>query len=419
MAVDAVERARFNREDAPKLADQVGVPAPFKGESKQFAYFADDHRLVLVVSEHVGDVGEALVFGLAEKNRNGRKVVLLLPKGREFATRQRAPWLVDEVRPEIWTYSKGRVTECKQLSPEETIDAVLQWANGGKRGGPEAELRAASITVDATGFESATDPLVEWATSHTRLDPGHRQGERAWHCAGQKVLSFIVTKKELRVFAGIHDDQKNKKPTLVLLKDSVISASELQVVRNKVDEGIRLRLEGKYLKPDEHWMQSVLRRYPILVGVEDSALREVPAWRPGDKDKTFRRGYLDIVGLDGHGNIRLVEAKLAKSTDQMTLLQGIDYCVWASAYIDALRSKLSAPAASQLRLHYAVGKVGDSQRLLPPRIYNYRYAIDTDKIPFVFHEIEAWDNEAPDPRALISSKALAKNELPKGIQSPS
>jgi hypothetical protein len=37
-----------------------------------------------------------------------------------------------------------------------------------------------------------------------------------------------------------------------------------------------------------------------------------------------------------------VEAKLAKSSDDMTLMQGIDYHVWAHAYRDALAEKLSA-----------------------------------------------------------------------------
>ena len=81
----------------------------------------------------------------------------------------------------------------------------------------------------------------------------------------------------------------------------------------------------------------MLRRDPSLVGVESPALREVPAWRPAGAVDSFGRGFIDLLGLDGHGDIRIVEAKLAKSSDDMTLMQGIDYHVWAHAYRDALQ----------------------------------------------------------------------------------
>lgn len=44
--------------------------------------------------------------------------------------------------------------------------------------------------------------LVEWATDHPQLDSGHRRGERAWHCMGQKVLSIRTTNTGVAIMAG-------------------------------------------------------------------------------------------------------------------------------------------------------------------------------------------------------------------------
>ena len=94
---------------------------------------------------------------------------------------------------------------------------------------------------------------------------------------------------------------------------------------------------------------------------------EVPAWRPAAAAGSFGRGFIDLLGLDGHGDIRIVEAKLAKSSD-MTLMQGIDYHVWAHAYRNPRAEKLSAPNDAQLRLHFVIGTVGSDKKLFHPRL---------------------------------------------------
>jgi hypothetical protein len=101
---------------------------------------------------------------------------------------------------------------------------------------------------------------------------------------------------------------------------------------------------------------------PFIVGVEQPALRELPAWRPRDTVQEWGRGYIDLLGLDGHGDIRIVETKLADNADDLLVLQGLDYFVWAKAYEHALRTRLGAAKNARLELHYVLGasaKTGD------------------------------------------------------------
>ena len=62
-----------------------------------------------------------------------------------------------------------------------------------------------------------------------------------------------------------------------------------------------------------------------------------------------------LVRLDGSGNIRLVETKLARNRDDLLIFQGLDYCVWALAYEAALRRQLRAAKNARIVVHYVVG----------------------------------------------------------------
>lgn len=135
-------------------------------------------------------------------------------------------------------------------------------------------------------------PLVEWATRCPLLDPGHRSGERSWHYAGQRVLSDSRTKGGVSITADIHHGGANK-PIAVTLKDGqLLSADSLAAVQMIVDEAIE-KPKGPGSKaihrPDERWRQTILRRAPHVVGVEQPALRELPAWRPHDSVRKWGR----------------------------------------------------------------------------------------------------------------------------------
>lgn len=114
------------------------------------------------------------------------------------------------------------------------------------------------------------------------------------------VLSISRTRGGVSITAGIHYGGANK-PIAVTLKDGqMLSADDLAALRTTVDEAIEAR-KGPGSKaihrPDEHWLQAILRQAPHAVGVEQPALRELPAWRPHDSARKWGRGYLDLLGF--------------------------------------------------------------------------------------------------------------------------
>lgn len=416
LSPNLAERESFKVDVAPGLARQL--PGHLKDEhhrSKVFSYFGDSNRLVLIAGAQSEHAAWALVYGLAL--RENRRLVLVLPHDAAFATVQRVPWLTEESRPEIWLHQDSALQDAPvpERSRLDTIEAVRAHASEKSNGaGPAGELRAAS-TPKYLGEQSAgVRQLVEWATSHPQLDAAHNQSTRSWLCAGQKVLSLVSGPGLVQVRAGIHDKQRMSAPDESVALGQALTPGQVEVLQQNVASAIAARIEpgGRYCKPDEHWFQSVLRRDPSLVGVESPALREVPAWRPAGAAGSFGRGFIDLLGLDGHGDIRIVEAKLAKSSDDMTLMQGIDYHVWAHAYRDALAEKLSAPNGAQLRLHFVIGMVGGDKKLFHPRLADYASCVDSTAIPFQFHAVRGWHTQPPSSRQEINTQSFPDGEIP-------
>jgi hypothetical protein len=243
--------------------------------------------------------------------------------------------------------------------------------------------------------------LVEWATMEPLLDASHRQGERSWHCMGQKVLSIKVTTTGLAVTAGIHYSEPGKAPVPVAVgQGESLGPEQLAAIKRCVGEGIQARLTGPspVHRPDEHWLQAVIRRNPRLVGVEQPALREVPAWRPGGdgSPRSWGRGYIDLLGVDGHGDIRVVETKLASNPDDLLVCQGLDYYIWAQAYRQALIDRLGAPGHAAFEIHYVIGDTtrGKIHRssYLPAQARNLDSAVR-----WRFQTIRKWFGHPPGP----------------------
>ena len=121
MAENIASRTRFNDEDTADLAAQVGARLRWKGKgSPRFAYFTSNSRFVVVAGSQEGtNVDLALAFGLTY--RRDQRLTLLLPRGFEFPTLQRAPWLKRAVRPHVFVHSGGKLTPCKMPTQEDTI----------------------------------------------------------------------------------------------------------------------------------------------------------------------------------------------------------------------------------------------------------------------------------------------------------
>jgi hypothetical protein len=276
-----MSRQEFNDKAAPGLAEQAaGIPthSTAKG-SARFAYFADDERLVVVAGAQEGaHCDRALARGLTE--RHDRKLVLVLPQAHAFATMQRAPWFVEAARPEIWLHERGTATLPPPQSMADTINALQASRKEGLSA--EAELRAATTPMHLGDRSWGVFDLVEWATKHEALDAGHRRGERSWHCMGQKVLSIRRTTGGIRVTAGIHYTGENAPTPVEVPATGTLAPAVLGQLQEQVEGGIEHRRFGEppINRPDEHWLQAVLRADPSIVGVEQPALCELPAWRP-------------------------------------------------------------------------------------------------------------------------------------------
>jgi hypothetical protein len=358
MTEQSDERYRFNSNVAPAIASAISPYArAAKSPSKRFACFECQEGVVLVGGLQDGEYSDlALAYGLTR--RGERTLLLVLPNEYKFPTLQRAALLTgSHVR--IWTHKVkwgGSLTEPPVLARVPTADKATETLRTNKaQPSPEEELAKAT---KALHLDSATDglfELVEWATTHRHLDAGHRRGQRSWHCRGQQVLSIQRSVVGVVVRAGIHGTGDHAPTKVTIPIRGAMSGTELASIEAAVDDGVDARLTGKYHKPDEHWLQSVIRRNPKLVGIEQPALREVPAWRPKGGSTRWGRGYIDLVGLDGHGNIRVVETKLVTNSDELLVPQGLDYFVWASAYREALIKRLSASSKAEIQVHYVIG----------------------------------------------------------------
>lgn len=407
----AAERKRFHEQDADGLARAVGAKAKRANKpTEKFAYYEDSSRLVVVAgAQEKHEVAVALARGLGR--RGDRQLVLVLPDAHCFATMQRAPWLRPEAQPQIWTYRRGAPTTRQRLRTRAQAEDALRARL--KPGQSLEEELLASATAKHLGARSeAVFELVEWATSHPRLDPSHLRGERAWHCRGQKVLSIKTGRNELHVRAGIHYSGADAPKPVVATPACPLSGVDLRKVKAAVEAGITLRLDSadpQIHRADEHWLQAVIRRDPALVGVEQPALREFPAWRPRDDAKRWGRGYIDLMGVDGHGNIRIVETKVAKNADEMLILQGLDYYVWAQVYAKEVRRRLSVTPKATFEIHYVIGDT-DGALFVSPHALAQVKALSA-AIPWRFHTIKGWYGH-PDSTPRSTPKLLPVGEVP-------
>lgn len=404
------KHAAFNSGAAVDIATSLGFASAWKPKgirvSSLFAYFVDDERLLIVAGDSTGtDAGLALAYGLTW--RGDRKLVLALPENRAFATTQRAAWFSTDARPEVFLHDGAQVLDqaiVDQVSAVNELRALIPHGDT-----PEAELRKSFTPLHLGEGTGSVGRLTEWASSDRRLDPAHRQSYRAWHYMGQSVLE-ITRRAGVRVRAGINE--KGATATTVDVKPGqAMSDAEFALCITAVEQAIEARKSGKYRKPDEHWLQAVLRAAPRLAGVEQPALREVPGWRPpSDAGDGLIRGYLDVLGLDGDGDIQVVETKLAANDDKMLIFQGLDYYTWARAYDVALRHRLGAADSAQVKLCYLIGSTSDAVVKVSPYAQAQVNALDPS-VPATFVAITNWF-EPTDPDNEPTLKVLDRTSLP-------
>lgn len=345
----ATERARFAADVADPIATAIGVDIATRitasTMSSRFVWYRDDENLTLVVGAHEGDDSDrALAVGLAE--RGTRSLILALAAGWEQPTLRRWAWLMQGLPLRVFIHDHDGARELPRLSPDDTLELVA-----GKEK-PPLHLGDRSAWIDG---------LLAWATANEDLDPSHRQDVRAWQCRGQRVLKIKRKGGGLSVTAGIDWSPKSSNtPAYIADVESPLTAAVQATIIEHVEAGMRERREpsGAAHKADEHWLQAVLRRNPRTVGLEQPVLREVPAWRPrGSKESGRGRGFIDLLGLDAHGTLALIETKLGD--DEMLVLQGLDYRVWTEANRDRITTRLGCRHDVPVEIVYCIaGKEG-------------------------------------------------------------
>ena len=365
---------------AKRLASQVGVTDSWRGNgSDRFAYFADERRFVIVAGPQEGSYVD-LAFAQGLEQRGSRRLVLILPKDHAFATLQRAPWFKAEARPEIYLHNGVTTHACDLPTQDETVKRL----DAKHQGSPEVELRKAATPAHLGARSDAVNDLVEWRPiSHcwtpatgAASDPGIAWARRCYRSrarrSGWPSLQASTTANRARLRFQSPSAKANSSDRRSWLPS-----------RDGWEEATAARLTGSppIHRPDEYWLQAVIRRSPGLVGVEQPALRELPAWRPGGDGsaQSWGRGYIDLLGVDGHGDIRVVETKLASNPDDLLVCQGLDYYIWARAYRRVLIDRLGAADRAEFEIHYVIGDTTDGRihlsRYLPAQARNLDSAV--------------------------------------------
>lgn len=393
---ETLSRHAFNAGPAAVVAQRLGITKRSSaGKSARFEYFEDDDRFLVVAGpSEAPDVDLALAYGLTWAG--SKRLMLALPVGCTTATAQRLPWLSEERRPELHEHGiDGQVQLARSLSRADSLAAV--------RAQEPRDVRSRSLLSPTDGADSTVPAIAQLVRLATRCDlqAAHRLGRRSWHCRGLQVLSAETTRTQLTVRAGVHHSVLDRHPWAVAgpvaapLEQHDLDALEA-CVRAAVDERLR-GPEDSLHRPDEHWLQSVIRQQPSLAGLKGEAHREVAAWRPRD-GAAWARGFIDLVGVGEDGNIRVVETKLSANEDTRFVFQALDYYIWAMAHREPLAAASGLPADADIDLSLLVGAGTDGRLALSRYSQGVAKALAKD-IRWTFVSVTDWFEGEPKAEA--------------------
>lgn len=374
----AVRRQRFAVTVAPRLAalllgdDGVqhdpGVRVP---AATRLYRSADGERLAVLVppGEAPRTVDAALAYGLTYQG--DRDLLLALPTHAggdpvpEAAMPSviRAAWVVTPVQVFIYDPDPPlSLTLVPRLARSETL--------------PRTRVDDA-LPMDPHPLgerESWVAPIVEQVGQLADVVAAHRQSYRTWHVLGRQVLQIRRTRSGLRVTAGVNHSapSPDRPPPIQLDLDAAVTSEQLDEVMAAVQVARQARLAGQDRKNREAWLQARLasKDGALALGLVGRVLREIPASRPPGN-----RAYIDLLGVDRHGAIHLVETKLGD--DVMLALQGLDYWVWLQEHLSQIVTELRRCGHDvrddpPVLLDYVVGDPQDLRRpklrYLPPQL---------------------------------------------------
>jgi hypothetical protein len=382
------------------MAEAAGLPArqykkggfPLPSWAR---FYHDGSALAVLVcgGESWRTVEKALAYALA--HAGGRRLELVLPEDWQGKNRNvlqamqvRAAFLQPDIR--LWTHDGNTVRSCPPMDPDEA-SGLLQ----------EETLRGGEL--DLQDLASQVSDLENWADTEPELIACHEKSHRTWRCQGLILLSIQRQGKGLLVKSGVH----YSKATLgTPLPDSVsfigrnLIPEELSTIKTRVQDGIKDKLAGHPGGYSEHWMQATLARYPANAGWSGphGLEREFPAKRPGGGT-----AYIDFLRLDDDATLHIVETKIGH--DEMLILQGLDYWIWAQSNATLLASHFKIDKITHIVIDYVVGtKDGHSpaasqHALISPYAPAQLEAMSQD-IDWQVHLCTGWATTSPAMTAL-------------------
>jgi Restriction Endonuclease associating with ARP len=370
-------RKIFADERARNLVSRSGgptepfVPGDGHALSQRMVFFADDDILSVVVGpqENQRDVDRALAYGLA--HAGDRDLHLVLPGNKAYPTLARSPWI--EVPLRAWAYNDGACVEQVFPAPDEVLATYTDLLETHRH---VLQERAAWV-----------QRLIAWADADPDLQPTHRKSYLAWQCQGMRVLKISRTKKGLRITAGIDysKPKSEQQPALVEDLDGETSAALVHRVISKAATAMADRLDRSSVGYQEHLLQGLLMGRPRDLGLV-AMQREFPSYRP-----PRQRAYIDFLGIDAAGRIHVVETKIGN--DEMLVLQGLDYWIWATAHAESLATHFGVDATPTVTVDYVVAEPTEGD-VIGPYTAAQAEAL-AGSIPWRFHEVTDWHGAEP------------------------
>jgi hypothetical protein len=308
-------------------------PNPKKALPGWASFTADGFTLAVRVHPHVSweMVEKALAYGLFHAAGLQRLAMVLPATGDKThdavqATLIRSAFVDKTV--EVFSYEGDEITA---LPPMSDLEAF-------------AALREPSIGHDMWELtdkdQARVEDLAIWADRQSGLARVHLKHYLAWHCAGRQLLKIHGGKKATLITAGVDyskpDLAAGQEPPLQMSLSSAITPEQLATVQVKILQGMLHRVCTFDDAPmdsthAEHRLQAAMASAAEGLGWGDPrhVRREFPVRRPGGG-----RGFIDLLRVDSKGVLRIVETKIGH--DEMLVLQGLDYWIWAQANLPEL-----------------------------------------------------------------------------------
>lgn len=377
LTADEIQQRRAAFRDAvPPILDALGLPrdplrTPGWRQSNRFTFTGNEHTVVVSGGAQEGrETDLALAYGLGLARRD-QELVLVLPGEHAGATSRRAAWLRQPLR----LFTHNGINPVSTPVPDQA--AVLAVHDD------DLVTREHSLG----DLEPLVSELLSWISQQQAVVTAHRFSYRSWHFGGRQVLRLIRSKRHLEIVAGV--DHRNpgvdQRSPVSLRIDRPLSPEELDRIVEAVGHAIDDRRVNTDSSNDEHRLQEALS----VACLADLPLarhgREFPAFRFRGGSKT--RSFIDFLGPDPNGGLQVIESKIGP--DEMLVLQGLDYYIWALAHRRDLEALFGATEGAPILIDYVVGRQSADGPLVHPFTMAQARALSAD-VRVRFWEVSGW-----------------------------